>query len=63
METLQLPPYCPETVSLEKYAHVTPFLHAMPTPRDLRTHEFVSRKEVCYLRKMMWKAANVTQIS
>lgn len=62
IKTLWLTPYDFETVDLQKYDHVTSFLDAAPNPYTHHGHVNVSKDEVLYLRKIVWKASCVKQM-
>lgn len=62
MKTVHFPYYYPKTFQLDKYDHATPFLAAALIPCDCRVHVLDSKKEVFFLRNMMWKADSVMQI-
>lgn len=62
MTTLWFPPYYPETVDLERYRHVTPFMKAVLIPRDRRAHVFVSKKKMLNLRNMAWEEVSVRRM-
>lgn len=53
IKTLRFPPYYPKTVRMNKYDHVTPFLHTVTIPHHHRAHMFVSKKEVLHLCNMV----------
>lgn len=61
-DVLDFSVFSEDAVHLEKYGRANPFLDALLIPCHYRARVFVYKKEVFYLRNIVWKASRVKQI-
>lgn len=61
IRTVRVYLYYQKMVQIEKYDHVTPFPDVALNPSDLLAQVFFPKKEMFYVRNMVWKAALVKQ--
>lgn len=62
IKSLHSSPYYPNMVQLNKYDHVTPFLHAALRPRDYDTRTFVFKNKVFSFRTSVRKVTHIKQM-